>query len=540
MGSHTYKDMVLALIEENAVSNKPSDLAKSLGHDKNYFSPSQRFKRGEKAYKDVWNALIENEEIPEAALLFIYEIILKYRKMEGFHLKPYEFSNDVDIINCRIELLQEFISGNKKNRKSIIQKYGFSNEEISFLICQSRENIIGLHALYSYKYYCNIKEAEKPNISVYFYSRVKPCFPQLPFHFKMDEMEEIDTLAIYILIEIVHVAFIEILFEKTDLSIESTFQFNDDIIDYISQKYKVLDCLKDGLLELFNVNNDLQNNVPLDIELGNKNQPKTLCLFCKLGNFLTLMTFQNKKGDLSVNFYWIIKFEDEICFISSLDREEYTYKEITCTNDIVQLKPIKKIPGLSEELYPIKKEEMTEEMFQLMKQYVSIQKDLDNLSVLSLKKTPNKNLILYIYDKKQGITYKYEKKWEDKIPAVVDYMNEDDEIFILYVNEKLVNWPQLIYQLPLSEFTLVENEHSTIETIIEKEDVNLLVSTNGCDRYIKKWFRISKVDYPVLYTIEPDDSVRIKEIDGRHYFYWEQRCIIIPFDRLDYKSEINF
>ena len=288
------------------------------------------------------------------------------------------------------------------------------------------------------------------------------------------------------------------------------------------------------------MNNDLQNNVPLDIELGNNNQPNTLCLFCKLGNFLTLMTFQNQKGDLSVNFYWIMKFEDEICFISSLDGEEYTYKEITCTNDIVQLKPIKKIPGLSEELYPIKKEEMSEEMFQLMKQYKSIQKDLDNLSVLSLKKTPNKNLIIYIYDKKQGITYKYEKKWEDKIPAVVDYMNEDDEIFILYVNEKLVNWPQLIYQLPLSEFTLVENEHSTIETIIEKEDVNLLVSTNGCDRNIKKWFRISKVDNPVLYTIEPDDSVRIKEIDGRHYFYWEQRCIIIPFDRLDYKSEINF
>ena len=45
--------MVLALIEENAISNKPSDLAKSLGHDKNYFSPSQRIKRGEKAYKDV-------------------------------------------------------------------------------------------------------------------------------------------------------------------------------------------------------------------------------------------------------------------------------------------------------------------------------------------------------------------------------------------------------------------------------------------------------------------------------------------------------
>ena len=82
MGSHTYKDMVLALIEENAVSNKPSDLAKSLGHDKNYFSPSQRIKRGEKAYKDVWNALIEKEEIPEAALLFVYEIMVTKQELK--------------------------------------------------------------------------------------------------------------------------------------------------------------------------------------------------------------------------------------------------------------------------------------------------------------------------------------------------------------------------------------------------------------------------------------------------------------------------
>ena len=184
MGSHTYKDMVLALIEENAVANKPSDLAKSLKHDKNYFSPSQNFKRGERAYKDVWNALIEKEGIPEAVLLFVYEIILKYRKLEEFHLKPYEFLSDVDIINCRIELLQEFISGNKKKRKSIILKYGFSNEEISFLICQSRENIIGLHALYSYKYYSKIREDEKPNIIVYLCSRLKLCFPQHPFHYK--------------------------------------------------------------------------------------------------------------------------------------------------------------------------------------------------------------------------------------------------------------------------------------------------------------------------------------------------------------------
>ena len=667
--------MVTALLEENVLSDKLSSVASDLGYASNFFCPAEMQKKGETAWMKVWNNIIGKEQIPELLLIYTSETILKSRELEQYKL-PDEYA--VDTMTCRIELLQEFITGNNIKRKNIIEKYHFCDDEISCLLNQPRETIIGLHALYCYKYYQKNADKIGQDITVYFTECIKSCLPQHAHNIKNSNIAQIVELMYYYLcMELFIIAFHEENVSKVDLSIDETFSLlNPELMSKLSKKYKTLHFLNcdtevqelkniiptntcltlknsehvickfrihNGILVLTTChpgketeplstnyviykigdiicfistsdhteyyyrnitvkNNQVKlqyiypikefegtkaflhelkpldnlcmntelykeldskeiqddeldiidtltkkskiDNLPFETLLGNKEKPDTVYCFLELSCFVFLLTFQVQENKLLIKEYLILKTSAYYRLLN--ESEEYTYKINTCKNDTVLLEAIDPIPELIDakqepitELNPINKKETDKKLLTLIEEWENHVESIKKLRIMKYYNRSDK-LIIYLYDTEKNTTYKYEKVWENNRPSVIDYMTEDETISLSYTNEIKLKWPQSRYLMPLSEFTLVENEKSTLNIILDNDSVYLDIVTEGCVKNKLKRYKAWKQDFMVLHSIEPDDRAIIKERDGDIYICWPQKYIEIPLNKWELIGEQEY
>lgn len=519
MGSHTYKDMVLALIEENAVSNKPSDLAKSLGHDKNYFSPSQRIKRGEKAYKDVWGKIKKEIKCSDDFLYFLYDIILLFKELNTIPIIDDEDvfnTNPEQLYEARIIFLQSYI-GNIDNRiDNGIYKY----EAINFIHSLDFNKITSLYALYFYKFTESFDAKRKEGFIIEKFYELYPEFENEIKFFDSPSLLKDNKLYLFI------PRMIKLIEYLNNLSYSYKHNLLTDSIAYKYNKDKI-DSLKRLLPhKSICINSSLSDNTfyyIIHAEMG-------LCIqeFTKSPNHFNVYAVSTTDVEhiyqifMQLDFnhyegckYRIEKMNKSICIAPIEDNKFHLPDELTiiCEGNKNYTDYEKTISNIYEKLNA-NGIFLQEEMIEIKTQYDIYANDYKKEIKIPIINSSGKTT-----------TYSIDSLKNKKIKNI----KIDDDLEILYDGkEYALCWRQANLAIPLHEFEKHKNNYTYFNFVKDKNNI-IIQLVNELDKVTNRTiYTISFNKYPVLQIVEEYDEAIIKRIGTQLTINWNKHGISIP------------